>query len=502
VAFPTSCRPAAQRKFLRGLALQHSFWYEEAAKAFRTAATADSTCAMAYWGLAMSYFHPLWWQRESGLGLEEGQAAATRAAELGAPTRRERDYIAAVGAYYKDYASADPRVRIRAYSDSMAGVHQRNPRDQEAAVFYALALIASEPPGDTTLANQKRADLILDSLYAKYPNHPGLAHYLIHANDSPQLASLGLNAARRYARIAPAVPHALHMPSHIFLRLGLWDEAIASNERATAEGRRYQTEQHMAGMWFHNLHTLEFLETGYLQEGRDAEAVRIVKEVATVTEITPSTPLGGARWLAVIPLRYVLERGEWREAAALQLHPVPDSGPGTAIAATRFGRALGAARSGDTTAARAELLQLASIVPSLRERKKPEDAEYVETLRQAAAAWFALAMGDTVEALGLAASAADRQDMTVEAPYLFARELQGELLLQSGRAADALRAFEAALKLVPHRARSLYGAATAARQSGDSAAARRRYQEYVALMAKGDGQRPELQAAQRFLATR
>jgi hypothetical protein len=502
VAFPTSCRPAAQREFLRGLALQHSFWYEEAAKAFHAAAAADSTCGMAYWGLAMSYFHPLWWQREAGLGLAEGQAAAVRAAALGAPTRRERDYITAVGAYYQDYATAEPRTRIRAYADSMAKVHQRNARDPEAAIFYALALVASAPPGDTALSNEKRADLILDSLYARYPNHPGLAHYLIHANDSPQLASLGLNAARRYARIAPAVPHALHMPSHIFLRLGLWDEAIASNERATAEGRRYQAEQQMPGTWFHNLHTLEFLEIGYLQEGRDAEARRIVQEAGAVREITPATPLGAARWLAVIPLRYALERGEWREAAALPLHPVPESGPGTALAATRFGRALGAARSGDTTSARSEVRQLDSIVASLRERKKPEDADYVETLRQAAAAWLALATADTAEALRLAAAAADRQDMRAEAPYLFARELQGELLLQSGRSSDALAAFDSALKLVPHRARSLYGAATAARQSGDRAIARQRYQEYVALMAKGDGQRPELQAAQRFLATR
>jgi hypothetical protein len=502
VTFSTSCRPRAQQEFLRGVALQHSFWYEEAAKAFRAAANWDSTCAMAYWGLAMSYFHPLWWQREGERGLTEGQAAAERAAALGAPTRRERDYIGAVGAYYRNYATADPRGRIQAYSDSMAGVHRRNPRDQEAAIFYALALIASARPGDTTLTNQKRADLLLDSLYAKYPNHPGLAHYLIHANDSPQLASLGLNAARRYARIAPDVPHALHMPSHIFLRLGLWDEAIASNERATAAGRLYQTEQQMAGTWFHNLHTLEFLETGYLQQGRDLEASRIVREADSVTAITPTTELGAARWLAVIPLRYALERGEWREAAALPLHPVPKSGPGTAMAATRFGRALGAARSGDTTAARSEVRQLELIVASLRERKKPEDAEYVETLRQAAAAWLSLATADTTQALRLAASAADRQDMTVEAPYLFARELEGELLLQTGRSAEALKVFEAALKLVPHRARSLYGAALAAQHSGEHAAARKHYQEYVALMVKGDGQRPELQAAQRFLASR
>jgi tetratricopeptide (TPR) repeat protein len=292
------------------------------------------------------------------------------------------------------------------------------------------------------------------------------------------------------------------MPSHTFLRLGLWDEAIASNEKATAAGRRYQAEQQMAGTWFHNLHTLEFLETGYLQEGRDAEALRIVKQVDSVSAITPPTPLGAARWLAVIPLRYALERGAWHEAAALRLHPVPESGPGTAIAATRFGRALGSARSGDRTAARTEVRELESIVASLRERKKPEDAEYVETLRQAAAAWLALATGDTAQALTLAASAASRQDMTVEAPYLFARELQGELLLQIGRSAEALKAFEAALDLVPHRARSLYGAAVAAQQSGNSDAARKHYQEFVGLMAKEDGQRPELQAAQRFLASR
>jgi tetratricopeptide (TPR) repeat protein len=352
------------------------------------------------------------------------------------------------------------------------------------------------------LRNQRRADRILDSLYVRYPNHPGLAHYLIHANDSPQLASLGLNAARRYARIAPDVPHALHMPSHIFLRLGLWDEAIASNEKATAAGRRYQAEQQMAGTWFHNLHTLEFLETGYLQEGRDAEALRIVKQVDSVSAITPPTPLGAARWLAVIPLRYALERGAWHEAAALRLHPVPESGPGTALAATRFARALGSARFGDSAAARAEVRELESIVRSLRERNKPEDAEYVETLRQAAGAWLALATGDTAQALTLARSAAERQDMTVEAPYLFARELQGELLLQVGRSAEALKAFEAALRLVPHRARSLYGAALAAQQSGNSDAARKYYHEFVGLMAKGDGQRPELQAAQRFLASR
>src|SRR5881296_1821436 len=283
VAFATSCRPDAQARFERAVALLHSFWYEKAADTFREAVAADSTCAMGYWGQAMSLFHPLW-TPPVGAELAAGLAASERGLAL-ARTPRERDYLAAIRTYYADYGARDHTTRLVAYADAMDGVRHRHPRDREAAIFYALSLIALAQANatDTTFSYQKRADAILEPLFKAEPRHPGLAHYLIHTNDAPSLASLGLYAARRYALIAPDVPHALHMPSHIFIRLGLWDEAIASNIRSARSARRFEVEQQMHALWDQRGHAWDYLVYAYLQQGRDRDAKRIVEEAAAVT---------------------------------------------------------------------------------------------------------------------------------------------------------------------------------------------------------------------------
>ena len=287
VRFPVSCPADVRHRFERGVALLHSFWYEKAADAFRDVVAADSTCAMGYWGQAMAILHPLW-TPPSQTDLAAGLAAAERGLAL-AKTPRERDYLAAIRAYYADYASRDPKARLVAYAEAMEGVQRRNPRDREAAIFYALALIAvgQANPTDTTFANQKRADSILEPLFKAQPAHPGLAHYLIHTNDVPQLAHLGLYAARRYAGIAPDVPHAQHMPSHIFTRLGLWDEDIASNVRSAEAARRFEVERHLNALWDQRGHAWDYLVYAYLQTGRDGAAKRILDEAAGVTAGVP-----------------------------------------------------------------------------------------------------------------------------------------------------------------------------------------------------------------------
>jgi tetratricopeptide (TPR) repeat protein len=506
VAFPTTCTPKAQAQFEKGMVLLHSFWYEEAGKAFKAAAAVDTSCAMAHWGHAMSLFHQLWMAPDSA-ARREATADLSRARALRPRTARERAYIEALATYFEatPQPPADtvtPKQRRQAYKRAMASVAREFPDDDEASILYALALIAASPYGDTTFAAAKQADSILLPLARKRPTHPGVAHYIIHANDAPPLASLALDAARRYAQLAPAIPHAQHMPSHIFIQLGLWDEVIASNRHATESGAAYERQERMDGVWGHRLHTMDFLQYAYLQQGRDAEAAKLVDEVGRAVRTVPPDSEGLPYYQTLFRARQALERGAWQEAAEVTVPTAPDAGLTSSGAMARFARGLGAARSGDTARARRAVGGLDSVEQRLRQRQDSNTARFVSTQRTALSAWLALSSGDSARAGRLATEAAAQENDAVETPLIPAGELQGELLLALGRNSDALRAFELTLRRNPNRARSLFGAARAAALAGDTDTARRRYRDYLALMAHANGNRPELEMARRFAASR
>ena len=507
VRFTTTCRGAARSGVEHGVAYLHSFWYEKAAEAFTAAAAADSSCAMAFWGQAMSLLHPLWTPpstadaRVAIVAIDRGLAAAK--------STRERDYLSAIRAYYADYDGTDPTTRLLRYALAMDTVRRHSPSDREAAIFYALALIAvgQAKATDTTFTYQKRADSILEPLFRLEPEHPGLAHYLIHTNDVPPLAPHGLSAARRYAAIAPDVPHAQHMPSHIFTRLGLWDDAIASNTRSAAAARAYEAERGLTAMWDQRTHALDYLAYAYLQQGRDTAARRVVDEAAAARGGYPAGSLPHEYACAAIPARFALERGHWSEAARLTVRAAPEWPAAEAI--THFARTIGAARSGDTAVARHELLVLAQIESTLTASGGPQAywAGQVAVQRLAARAWLEVATGDTAAAIRHAGQAADREDGTQKhpvtpGPVLPARELEGDLLLLVGKPAAAARAYAAALVLSPNRARSLFGLAHAAELTGDVSTARAKYQEFLHLMAEADGARPEIAIARQGAAGR
>ncbi len=492
VRFPTSCRAAAQPAFERGVALLHSFWYEEAGRAFRDAGAADTACTMAWWGLASSYLHPLW-APPTPAELQQAAAALERARANPAPTPREAAYVEAVSAFYADYAATPHPQRLRRWSDALERLHQAHPDDGEGAALYALSLlaVANASPPDSSYTRQRRAAGILEPLFQRQPNHPGLAHYLIHATDAPALARAGTRAADRYAAIAPSVPHARHMPSHIYIRLGRWDQAIASNASSAEAARQYEQQQRMDAVWDQRLHAMDYMVYAFLQQGRDDAARGVVTEAAAVQRYSPERGITSEYALAAIPARYALERGEWREAAALPLRPGFQA---PAEAVTRFARVIGAARSGDAALARTELAALAAIDDDLTRRAVPLWAGMVRAQRLAAAAWVALADGDTAAAVARAFEAADLEDRIEKHPVtpgaiLPARELFGDLLLALGQPAPALAVFEAALAQQPRRGRSLAGAARAAEAAGDRPAALRYRRELRELLARADRER-------------
>jgi hypothetical protein len=460
---------------------------------------------MGYWGEAMSTFHPLWTppsKKESEIAL----AAAMRAVRLAEPGSREADYAKAIATYYMGYETIDHRTRLIAYQAAMEKLAQRHPTDDEAQILNALALIAigQLETSDTTYARQRRAATILEPLFRKYPEHPGLAHYLIHAYDYPALSRQGLVAAQRYALIAPSVPHALHMPSHIYTQVGEWDESIESNLRSARAAENFERKQHL-GFWDQHGHALDYLVYAYLQQGRDADARRIVERVKTVKAVFPENSLINDYALAAIPARYALERGKWSEARALTVRPAPTWPAAEAI--THFARAIGAARSNDSASARTEIDSLQMIGSALAKAGGVQTywSTQVEIQQRAAAAWLAWDLRDTANALRLAASAADLEDITAKHPVtpgaiLPTRELYGDLLLQAGRAAEAAKAYQASLARQPRRARSLLGAARAAQVAGDQASARQSYRQFLQLMEKSDRVRPELSEARKAVA--
>jgi hypothetical protein len=504
VRFPTSCAPAPQVQFERAVALLHSFWYEEAVKEFTAVTASDPSCAIGYWGIAMSVYYPLW-QPPSKAMLEKGWAAIEKARPLRA-TPREKDYLAAIETYYRDHATVDHRVRAAAYEKAMEQLHRRYPEDREAAVFYALALNATAAPTDKTYVNQLKAGVILEKMLAEEPNHPGVAHYLIHSYDYPPLATRALAAARGYAKIAPAVPHALHMPAHIFTRLGLWQESVDSNRASANAGKAYYARLGKDTVWDQTLHALDYVVYAHLQSGQDEQARRVLEELGAMQKPEPESFVAAYAY-AAIPARVILEQRRWSEAAALASTPpaFPWNRFAWGEAITAFTRAIGAARSGDAAKARAEVPKLDSYRSALLAAKQTYWAEQVDIQQRAAAAWAARVEGKNDEALKLMRAAADLEDSTEKhpvtpAPVVPARELLGELLLDLNQPAQALVEFEASSVREPNRFNGLFGAARAAELSGNMAKAKTFYARLVALCDRPDTERPELRHAKAALA--
>src|SRR4051812_7306059 len=366
VAFPVSCKPAARQKFEHAMAVLHSFWWEEGDRAFRDVLAADSSCTMAYWGIALNAWGNPFAGGPSGDGLAKGTEAAARASVLPVRTERERGFVAASAALYRDAESTPNSARLQAYADAMTRLYRQFPKDLEVAIYYALSQLATAPKTDTTFAQQRRAIAILDPLFARYPNHPGLAHYVIHATDSPKLARLGLNAARRYAQIAPAAPHAQHMPSHIFVRLGLWNETIASNRRSYQAGYHYAQAMGLAGS-MEEFHAMDYAVYAYLQRGQDSAARAAV--AATMRAKPSLRGLVSDYNRTAMAARVPLERSEWAAAAELRA-PAESLGP-VASALLRFTHAIGSARSGRPDAAGAEVKALDSIATALEQKGEP-----------------------------------------------------------------------------------------------------------------------------------
>jgi hypothetical protein len=510
VNFVISCTPAAQKQFNRAVAWLHSFEYEEAEKAFTEVAATDPRCGMAYWGVAMSNYHPLW-AAPTAAELQRGWAAVEKAKLTGARTQRERDYIAAMEAFYKDTDKVDHRTRTFAYHEAMKRLSENNRNDQEAAVFYALTLIATGTmSGDKTYTREKEAAQILNRVLARQPQHPGVAHYLIHSYDYPALAHLALPAARSYAKIAPASAHAQHMPSHIFIRMGLWQEAIRSNLDAEASAKAFAQRHKMPGAWDEQLHAMDYLAYAYLQSAQDKQAWAVLDEMNKIQKVEPQT-FKVAYAFAAIPARYALERKRWDEAAKLSL---PANTVGMfpwqrftwAEAHIHFARAIGAARSGDVGSAREEVQKLAALKESLKIGKGEYDwAKQVDIERQIAAAWLAFAEGKHDESLQLMRAVADLDDATDKHPVtpgsiLPAREQLGELLLELKQPAAALTEFETSLRSAPERFNGLYGAARAATLAADQKKARSYYTKLMALTRDADTSRPEIAEAKAFLA--
>ena len=506
VSFPISCHPAAQPRFNRALALLHSFQYVEAGQAFAEITAGEPECAMAWWGEAMSLYHPLW-VPPTPAELQKGWMVVEKARAASEQTPRERDYIVALETFYQDADKLDHWERARAYAAAMGRVSRRYPRDREAAIFYALALNGTAPASEKNLAHRTQAARLLYRVWPREPNHPGIAHYLIHSYDYPALAALALPAARRYARVAPSSAHALHMPSHIFTRLGMWSDSIQSNLASAAAAKQQVAKTQPGAASQDELHALDYLIYAYLQGAQDKPAKRILDQAQAASTVDQVVFQAAYAWTA-IPARFALERHRWDEAASLALHPAafPWERFGFAEANLHFARAVGAARNGDAAAARQEIEKLASIQTALSEVKAGYDwATQVRIQRQAAAAWLAHAEGKSDEAEQLLRAAAELEDSTDKHPVtpgaiLPAREMLGDLLLELKQPRPALKEYEAVLQTAPNRFNSLYGAAHAAELAGNGQKARTYYAKLMTVCDHADGLRPELQQAKAYLA--
>ncbi len=495
VNFPTSCAASQQKAFERGVALLHNFWYAKAEQQFKDIVVADPTCAMAYWGEAMSLWHQIW-DRPDAETMQSGLEMAQKGQKLGAKTERERDYLNALALFYQNYAKSSFEVRVNAYSQAMEKLHEKYPQDHDAAAFYGLSLLAAAPPHDTTFANQKKALAMLNQEFLLAPDHPGIPHYIIHSCDSPQMAADGLASARRYGEIAPSAPHAAHMPSHIFARLGLWQEDIQANLMSIAAAAAEQS-----GSMGHELHAMDFLNYAYLQVGEDDKAKQIVDKVATM-DVMPTRDMHGYLDLARagFPATYEIEMRHWKEAAALQ--PAKDAKPENA-AITYWARAVGSGHLKDAAAAKQNLANYDAMVEAVKKSQDAYLAQYMETGRDEIRAWIAFAEGKNDEAAQIMRTVADKQDALgkgeVEIP---AREMLADMLLESNRSERALAEYERSMTIDPNRFNGLYGAARAAEMAKQPATADKYYAQLVKNCADATSERPELARAKAQLAAK
>jgi hypothetical protein len=519
VDFPISCAPGVQAEFNRGVALLHSFFYEEARNIFTRIAAQDPACAMAQWGVSQTWWHPIW-APPTPEETTPGRAAIQRAMAMKA-TPRERAFIEAMNVFWDTppaklegpvgqscHGPVGPRARVVAYEAAMREALAASPNDLETRVFHAFAVLAVgyATPLDTTLAHQKAAGATFDALWKEHPRHPGIVHYIIHSYDYPPLAAHALPAARAYAAIAPWVPHALHMPSHIFTRLGMWDEAIDTNQASAEASRGYQAQQQRKATESQELHALDYMMYSYLQQARDGAARRALDRVEAVEAIFPDFEFAGSYALASIPARYVLERSAWAEAARLAVRPRPHWARFPFVESIfEYAHALGRARTGDVPGARAALARMSALRDATTDARYDYFRRHLDLQIKAASAWIAQAEGRGDEAVALLRAAADAEDALGKHPVtpgalVPAREQLGEMLLLLGRPQDALAAYQAGLQIYPARFNSLYGAARAAEKAGDRALARRHYETLVAQAARADSPRAELAHARGYLA--
>src|SRR5213592_2892856 len=520
VDFKVSCAPEARPEFIRGVALLHSFFYEEARRVFTEVAAKAPNCAMAQWGIAMTWWHPIWTPPTPN-EMSAGKAAAEKAMAMKSGTDLERGFITALNAYYNTpdgpvtgevgqscHGPVGPRERVTAYEKAMRTVYERYPDDVETQTFYAFAILAVgyATPIDTTLSNQLQAARLLEKLWKKNPQHPGVAHYLIHSYDYPALAERGLAAARSYGSIAPWVPHALHMPSHIFTRLGMWEESIAANRSSADASRAYAAMRHRDATEAEELHALDYMAYSYLQEGQDNKAKEIVDFVATVRKTNPELEFSAAYALAAIPSRYALERNAWSEAATLTVPELPHwSSFPSFEGLIEYSHALGRAHTGDVEGAHNAIDRMRELRDSSADPRLDYFKMHLDLQIQAASAWVAYGEGKKEDAVSMLRRAADAEDTLGKHPVspgalVPAREQLGDMLLKLDRPKEAQREFEAALKIYPGRFRGLYGAAQAAEQTGDKKNASRYYAKLATQTAKASGSRDELNHVREFLS--
>ena len=492
VHFQTSCNEVAQRRFDRGMRYQHSFWYRPAKEIFEETLRADPDCAIAYWGVALSLLlNPHFPAPKENLA--EGLTVLQKAKAMGAKSERERAYIDALFAFYSGDEKTSFGQRVQTYLKAAEAVATNYRDDDEAQIAYAIALNVAASPNDKTYANQLKGVAILEPIFKRQPRHPGVAHYLIHLYDYPPIAERGLDAAKRYAEIAPAAPHAQHMPSHIFTRVGYWNEFIAANSRS-ARAAKDGKEPH------EQLHAQDYLVYAHLQLAQDKEAREVVEDMIATGSYSQNVRTGPYA-VAASQARYMVERGDWRGAAGLKVAPTRFA---YVDAITHFARALGAARSGDPDAAQGDIAKLSELRDKLHQDKDAYWAEIVDIQRQVATAWLLNVQGKHAEALEAMRVAADAEDKTEKSivtpgPLAPARELYGTMLLERGQVTEALAAFEGTLRKEPNRLGAAVGAAQAAEKAGDLARARQHYAKIVDMAQNGDSSRQDLAAAKAFM---
>ena len=497
VSFETTCDPALHADFNRGVALLHSFWFGASAAAFTAVAEKDPSCGIAWWGVAMSRWGNPFAPGRPVASVQQGRDAIAKARAAGARSARERDFIEAASALFTDFEKVDHRTRITSYERAMERLHQKYPNDREASAFYALAVNQTALPTDKSYTQQLKAAAILEELFKELSDHPGVAHYLIHAYDHPPLAERGLPAARRYAKIAPDAPHALHMPSHTFTRVGFWEDSIATNIASAAAARKAKSAAE-------TLHALDYQAYAYLQTAQDREARRVVSDLEAIfKEVNTAEQYGLAGFYAAaaIPARFVLERGDWRGAAALEVRTTPFP---FVDAITHFARTVGAARSGDAASAKIDAQKLGELHAALLKSKNDYWAQQVEIQQKVGLARIAFAEARKDEGVALLQEAAKIEDSTDKSavspgPLAPAREMLGDMLIELGRPAEALVELEAVMKKEPNRFRTLYLAGRAASMSGDQSKAREYSGQLVQMCEKaGADERPELAEARKL----